>query len=115
MMADLPQEGCTETAPFTYCGADMFGLLIVNERRSELKHYGALFNCFSSRAVHIEITNSLYADSFVLALCRFMAIKEQSVQSGRTMVQRVQIELYGTTTYLVLLIWEGYWSVKSDL
>ena len=72
-MADLPQERCTEAAPFTYCGVDMFGPLIIKERRSELKRYGALFTCFSSRAVHIEVTNSLDADSFILALRRFMA------------------------------------------
>ena len=68
-MADLPQERCTEAAPYV----DMFGTLIIKERRSELKRYGALFTCFSSRAVHIEVTNSLDAYSFVLALCRFMA------------------------------------------
>ena len=72
-MAVLPQERCTEAAPFTYCGVDMFGPLIIKERRSELKRYGALFTCFSSRAVHNELTNSLDADSFILALCRFMA------------------------------------------
>ena len=72
-MADLPQEKSTEAVPFTYCGADMFGPLIIKERRSELKRYGALFTCFSSRAVHIEVTNSLDADSFILALRRFMA------------------------------------------
>ena len=71
-MADLRQERCTEAAPFTYCGVDMFGPLIIKERRSELKRYGALFTCFSSRAVHIEVTNSLDADSFILALCRLI-------------------------------------------
>ena len=86
-MADLPQERCTEAAPFTYCGVDMFGPLIIKERRSELKRYGALFTCFSSRAVHNELTNSLDADSFILALCRFMARRGQSVQSGWTMEQ----------------------------
>ena len=35
-MADLPQERCTEAAPFTYCGVDMFGPLIIKERRSGL-------------------------------------------------------------------------------
>ena len=45
-MADLPQERCTEAAPFTYCGVDMFGPLIIKERRSELKRYGALFPFF---------------------------------------------------------------------
>ena len=72
-MADLPQERCTEAAPFTYCGANIFGPLIIKERRSELKRYGALFISFSSRAVHIEETNSLNDDYFILALRRFMA------------------------------------------
>ena len=71
-IADLPQERYTEAAPFTYCGVDMFGPLIIKERRSELKCYGALFTCFSSLAVHIDLTNSLDADSFILELCRFM-------------------------------------------
>ena len=72
-MADLPQKRCTEAAPFTYCGVDMFGPLIIKERRSELKRYGALFIFFTSGTVLIEVTNSLVADSFVLALRRFMA------------------------------------------
>ena len=59
--------------PTTYCGVDMFGTLIIKERRSELKRFGALFTCFSSRAVHIELTNSLDADYFILALLRFIA------------------------------------------
>ena len=72
-MAGLPEERCTEAAPFTYCDVDMFGHLIIKEKRSELKRYGAPFTCFSSRTVHIELTNSLDADSFILALRRFMA------------------------------------------
>ena len=34
-MVDLPQRRFTEAAPFTYCGVDMFLLLIIKERRSE--------------------------------------------------------------------------------
>ena len=72
-MEDLLLERCTEAAAFTYCGVDLFGPLIIKEKRSELKRYGAPFTCVSSRAVHIEVTNSLYTESFILALCRFMA------------------------------------------
>ena len=71
-MTDLPHERCTEATPFTYSGVDMFGLLIIKEGGSELKRCGALFACFSSRAVRIEVTNSLDADSFILTVCRFM-------------------------------------------
>ena len=72
-MAELQQERCTEAAPITYCSVHMFRPLIIKEIRSELKHYGTLFTCFSSRNVRIEVTNSLDADPFVLPLCRFMA------------------------------------------
>ena len=79
-MADLPQERCTEAAPFTYCGVDIFGSLIIKERRPELKRYGAVFTCFSSRAVHIDVTNFLDVDSFIWALRRFMT-RRRTVRS----------------------------------
>ena len=42
--------------------------VIIKEGRKELKRHGAMFTCFGSKAVHIEITNSMEIDSFVLAL-----------------------------------------------
>ena len=69
----MPTERCSEAAPFTYCGVDMFGPILIKERRSVLKRYGALFTCFASRAVHIEIKTAIDADSFILALRRFVA------------------------------------------
>ena len=101
----------------------MFGPLIIKERRSELKRYGALFTCFSSRAVHIEVTNSLDADSFILALRRFMA-RRGTVRSiwsdngtnfvgARNELQRALKD--GTTIHLVPLIWEGSGNAKFDL
>ena len=50
-----------------------FGPFTIKERRSELKRYGALFTCMASRAVHIEVTHSLEADSFIQSLRRFIA------------------------------------------
>ena len=46
---------------------------IIKEGRKKLKRYGAMFTCLSSRAVLIEITNSMETDSFILALRRFVA------------------------------------------
>ena len=71
-MADLPSERCSESAPFTYSGVDMFGPFIIKEGRKEMKRYVALFTCFASRAVHLESTNSLNTDSFIMALRRFI-------------------------------------------
>ncbi len=72
-MADLPEDRITPAPPFTHTGVDYFGPFIIKERRKELKRYGAIFTCLVSRAVHIEIANSLDSDSFILALRRFVA------------------------------------------
>ena len=75
-MADLPACRLTETAPFTHCGVDIFGPFIVKQRRSEVKRYGAMFTCMTSRAVTFSLDN----DSFILALRRLIA-RRGNVQS----------------------------------
>ena len=72
-MADLPKERLTPAPPFTYCGVDYFSPFRIKEGRKELKPYGVLFTCLSSRAVHIETANSLETNSFLNALRRFIA------------------------------------------
>ena len=72
-MADLPKERLMPAPPFTYCGVDYFGPFRIKEGRKELKRYGVLFTCLSSRAVHIEAANSLETNSFLNALRRFIA------------------------------------------
>ena len=72
-MVDLPWSPTTVVPPFTYCGVDVFGYFLVKEGRGVLKRYGALFTCFSLRAVHIELLASLETDSFIQALRRFIA------------------------------------------
>ena len=71
-MADLPEERVNPSPPFTHCGCDMFGPFLVKEGRKEVKRYGCLFTCLSSRAVHIEVTTDLSADTFIQALRRFI-------------------------------------------
>ena len=67
-MSDLPED-----RPFTYCAVDCFGPFIVKDKQKELKRYGVLFTCMASRAIHIEIANSLDTDSFLNALRRFIS------------------------------------------
>ena len=58
-MADLPKLHVEPAPPFTYCGFDFFGSWHVQYGRSVVKRNGALFTCMASRAVHIEVADSL--------------------------------------------------------
>ena len=72
-MADLLREKLFQEPQFTYCGIDMFDHILVKEGHKEMKRYGCLFTCLSSRAIHIESTNSLSTDAFIQALRRFVS------------------------------------------
>lgn len=71
-MADLPRDRMKTSPPFTYAAVDFFGPWLVKEGRKEVKRYGVLFTCMSSRAVHIETSNTLTTDSFINAYRRFV-------------------------------------------
>ena len=89
-MADLPKSRVEPTPPFTYCGVDYFGPWHVQRRRSVLKRYGALFTCLASRAVHIEVADSLETDSFINALrrliCRRGSVREIRCYRGTNFI-----------------------------
>ena len=72
-MADLPSERVNPAPPFTYTGMDAFGPFYIKEGRKELKRWGIIFTCLSSRAVHLETLNSMDTDSFLNALRRFIS------------------------------------------
>ena len=74
LMADLPEERtCPGQPAFTYTGTDCFGPFLVRQGRSTVKRWGALFTCMSSRAVHVEVLDSMDTDAYINALRRFMA------------------------------------------
>lgn len=52
---------------------DNFGPLVVKRGRSEVKRYGVIFTCMSSRGAQLEISHSLETDSCINAIRRFMA------------------------------------------
>ena len=72
-MADLPPERVTPAPPFTYTGMDVFGPFYIKEGRKELKRWGLIFTCLSSRAIHLETLNNMTTDSFLNALRRFIS------------------------------------------
>ena len=78
MMSDLPKERLDmRRVPFFNTGVDFFGPLMVRRGRSELKRYGCLFTCLTTRAIHLEVTPDLTTNSFINALRRFIARRGQ--------------------------------------
>lgn len=79
-MADLPPEWLKTRPSFSYVGLDVFGPWSVTTRRTrgghaQSKRWAILFTCMSSRAVHIEVIESLDTSSCVNALRRFFALR----------------------------------------
>ena len=71
-MVDLPEDRVQSATPFSYCAVVYFGPWYVKEGCCELQRYGVLFTCMASRAVHLEVANSLTADSSINAYRRFV-------------------------------------------
>ena len=71
-MADLPEDRLGPAPPFTFSAVDYFGPWYVKDGRRELKRYGVLFTCLSSRAIHLEVSNTMTTDSFLNAYRRFV-------------------------------------------
>ena len=72
-MANLPEDRLEPAPPFTHCRVDYFGPWLIKEGLKELKRYGVLFTCLSSRAIHLEVSATLETDSFINALHRFIS------------------------------------------
>ncbi|XP_071830327.1 uncharacterized protein [Apostichopus japonicus] len=80
LMADLPADRVTCEPPFTSVGVDVFGPWQVLARRTRgasanNKRWAVIFSCMYTRAVHLEVIESLSASSFINALRRFFAIR----------------------------------------
>lgn len=74
-MADLPVNRIDPSPPFSFCGMDCFGPFPTKQGRKEIKRYGVIFTCLSSRAIHIEMLEDLTTDAFINALRCFIAIR----------------------------------------
>lgn len=79
-MADLPQDRTEVGPPFTNVGFDVFGPWTISTRKTRggaahSKRWGLVFTCLNSRAIHIEVLESMDASSFICALRRFFAIR----------------------------------------
>lgn len=78
VMGDLPLERSRPAAPFKYTLVDLFGPYQVKDdikRRVSMKVWGVIFCCMASRAIHIDLVNSMSTESFLMAYQRFTAIR----------------------------------------
>lgn len=79
-MADLPKERLCVAPPFTHVGLDVFGPWNVTARRTrggmaQSKRWAILFTCMSTRAIHIELIESMDSSSCINAIRRLFAIR----------------------------------------
>ena len=93
-MAPLPDcRFPTENKQFTFanCGLDFFGPFYIEEEKDKFqKHYGLIFTCLVTRAVHLETCPDLNTDTFLNAYRRFTSRRCQPADlysdNGKTFV-----------------------------
>ncbi|XP_015920366.2 uncharacterized protein [Parasteatoda tepidariorum] len=76
-MAQLPPSRVTPSRVFSKTGLDYAGPFFVNPRSGRgvisVKMYVCIFVCFATKVVYIEVVENLSAESFIVALKRFVA------------------------------------------
>ncbi|XP_068723496.1 uncharacterized protein [Montipora capricornis] len=79
LMADLPRTRLEPfTPPFHHTACDYFGPYKVKiSRKTSTKHYGVIFTCMNTRAVHLELAVDYSAAEFMQTLRRFFATRGQ--------------------------------------
>ena len=63
LMASFPKDRLQVAAPFSKVGVDYFGPIMVKHLHKHEKCYGCLFTCLFTRAVYVEVAESLETDS----------------------------------------------------
>ena len=73
VMAPLPEVRLESFNPsFTTAGVDFFGPILIKQGRKNLKRWGCIFTCLTTRAVYLDIAPSLQMDDFILLLRQFI-------------------------------------------
>ena len=71
-MGDLPEERITPSRPFTHTELDFAGLLTIrNGPEYVRKAYVALFVCFATKAIYLELASDLSKEACLSAFRRF--------------------------------------------
>lgn len=78
-MGNLPADRLREGRPFRVCGVDFCGPCFVSYRlrgRPPVKAYVAVFVCFTSKAVYLELVVNLSTESFLNVLKGSRAVED---------------------------------------
>ncbi|VDM93728.1 unnamed protein product, partial [Onchocerca ochengi] len=73
IMPKYPESRMKRSRAFARIGLDYLGPISVKTETGLSKRWIALFTCFTTRAVHLEMADDLFARSFLNALRRFVA------------------------------------------
>ena len=129
--SSLPKDRVTKKEPFDITGVDFAGPLYASDKPGH-KLYICLYTCAVTRAVHLELTESLTTQAFVLSFRRFAArrnlpivVYSDNAKTFKAAPERLK-EIYGTDTptwkYIIPRApwWGGWWermvrNVKSAL
>ena len=130
-VAPLPALRVTKAPPFTVTGTDHAGPIFCSDRPSH-KFYILIFTCGVTRAIHLEITDSLSVSDTMLAIRRFVGrrgipsvIYSDNSKTFKSTVHEMQ-KFYGHTAPKWNFItprspWHGGWweriirSIKGSL
>ena len=75
LMGDLPASRVQPHRPFLHTGIDFAGPIFLKQGRGRAasKAYIAVFVCFGTKAIHLELVSDLSTATFLSALKRFIA------------------------------------------
>lgn len=77
LMGQLPKFRVTPNRPFLNCGVDFGGPFDLKRFRgrcpSSVKGYFAIFVCFATKAVHLEVVTDLSTPAFIASYRRFIS------------------------------------------
>lgn len=76
-MGNFPKDRVKQAFPFQVSGVDYAGPLTIKDRMGRgcktSKCYVAVFVCFSTKAIHLELVSNLSTEAFLASLKRFIA------------------------------------------
>ena len=102
-MAPLPSTRITPARPFSITGVDYGGPFAIRTSKGRgqrsYKGYVALFTCFVTRAVHIEVVSDYSSQIFLMAFRRFVSRRgrtQEMYSDNGTTFQSADTELRRT-------------------